>query len=292
MDYSIKDLANLSGIKAHTIRIWEQRYDILEPDRTSTNIRRYSENDLKRILNIAILNRHGKKISHIAQLTPQAIEQEVLKLHKSTGDDSVIMDRMVNAMVDLNDEELEGIINDLLRTVDFEELVIRFFFPFLEHIGTLWQTGSINPSQEHFISNYIRSKIIAETSSLKISLYKSNPRFLLYLREEEFHELGLLYVNYLLKKGGFKTLYLGQSVPYQDLEKVCQTFDPQYFVSSFIGTNIVPDADTYIEQLVEAFDHVDIWVIGYNNINYRNPERITFFNSYAQINSTINQISR
>lgn len=218
MDYSIKDIANLSGIKAHTIRIWEQRYDILEPDRTSTNIRRYSENDLKRILNIATLNKHGRKISHLAKLSSQVIEQEVLELHKTSGDDSVIMDRMVNAMVDLNGEQLNGIIKELSGIVPFDEMVIRFFFPFLEHVGTLWQTGSINPAHEHFISNHIRNRIIVETASLEVSSAQKKPRFLLFLREGEFHELGILYVNYLLNKEGLKTLYLGQSVPYEDLE--------------------------------------------------------------------------
>lgn len=223
--FTIKDLENLSGIKAHTIRIWEQRYDFLKPQRTSTNIRYYSNDQLKTVLNIALLNKYGFKISHIGKMEPKEIRDRILGLGDSRAIQERIVNDMVQEMVDLDIEKFEKIISDYVANHGIERSVLQILFPFLEKIGLLWQTGHINPAQEHLVSNVIRQKLIVaiETTASSVKIEKS---FLLYLPEGEYHELGLLFMYYLLKSRGAKTIYLGSNVPLKDVEHVIKVKKP------------------------------------------------------------------
>lgn len=290
MNYSIKEIANLCGIKAHTIRIWEQRYKILDPNRTNTNIRRYTEDDLKKILNVATLNKSGKKISHIARLAPDAIREEVLMLQQESRDVSIVMDRMVIAVLDLDEVKFEKIIDELLELVSFEDLVILYLFPFLEHIGVLWQTGSISPAQEHFVSHFIRSRIISATNTLGSVDTKEKHRFLLFLREGELHEIGILFANYLLRKAGLKTIFLGQSVPLNDLESVYNTYKPEYLLVAFINSAIEPKSDVYLQVIRDKYTNVKIFVVGNNNIEYKELNQVTFYESYKDLKTFIQDL--
>lgn len=214
--FTIKDLENLTGIKAHTIRIWEQRYGFLKPQRTSTNIRYYSNDELKSILNIALLNKYGYKISHIDRMQPEEIRDRILSL----GDPKAVQERIINElvqeMVNMDMERFEVIISNYISARGIERTVTQILFPFLEKIGILWQTGHINPAQEHLVTNIVRQKLILaiETTVLKVS---SDKTFLLFLPEGEHHELGLMYMHYLLKSRGIRTIYLGANVPVEDL---------------------------------------------------------------------------
>ena len=249
MKYTIKDLENLSGIKAHTIRIWEKRYNLFSPFRSDTNIRSYSGNDLKKLLNVAQLNREGIKISKIVAMAPVVLDQVVQELFKESTDVELTIERLIASMIDLNEPEFEHILSDLLIDKPFENVVMDYIFPFLERIGILWQTGSISPAQEHFISNLIRNRIIVATDKLPVpSTYKPS-NFILFLREAELHELGLLFCNYLLKKLGYKTIYLGQSVPLSDLVKVQEEYQANYLVTSLINSNITPGTDKYLKMV-------------------------------------------
>lgn len=249
MNYSIKDLENLSGIRAHTIRIWEKRYTLFSPHRSDTNIRSYTVKDLKKLLNIAELNRNGIKISKIVAMSPVEMDQQILELFKESSDVELVVERLITSMIELNELDFEHILTDLLTERSFERVVMDFLFPFLERIGVLWQTGSISPAQEHFISNVIRIRLIVATDKLPVPNGFKQPTFILFLRDAELHELGLLFCNYLLKKEGYKTVYLGQSVPVLDLINVQEEYQANYLVTSLINSNLSPGADTYLEMI-------------------------------------------
>lgn len=228
--YSIKDLERVSGIKAHTLRIWEQRYEILNPERTETNIRYYSNADLKRILNISLLNNNGYKISNIAKLSDESLVQEVEKFLGSYKDESHQIDNLVLCLMDMDEFRFESTINNSIQHFGFENTIEKVVFPFLRHMGNMWLTGLITPAQEHYISNLVRQKIIVGIDSLKGLETVSSKRFLFFLPSQELHEMGLLYAHYLAKAKGHKCFYLGQSVPFEDLITITKNAQPDFIV--------------------------------------------------------------
>jgi len=219
--FTIKDLENLSGIKAHTIRIWEQRYSFLKPQRTDTNIRHYSNDELKAILNIALLNKYGYKISHIDKMTLPEINDKLLTLSQSQAQQERIVNELIQSLVDLEIEKIDQTLNNYICAKGIEKTIIQIIFPFLERIGILWLTNHVNPAQEHLVSNLIRQKIIIGIENCNTEL-SSNETVLLFLPEGEHHELGLLFISYLLKNKGVKAIYLGADVPLKDIEFVAR----------------------------------------------------------------------
>ncbi len=251
--YSIKDLEILSGIKAHTIRIWEKRYNLIKPHRTHTNIRYYTDCDLKKILNVAVLNRHGFKISNIARLNETELKEEIIRVSNSSQSHASFLESLIIAMIELDNDKLIGIIEKSTSKIGFKETVIDVLYPFLEKVGILWQAGDVNPVQEHFVSNLIRQKIIAATDGLPNTINPQAKRFLLLLPEGEWHELGLLFAQYLLRESGHEVIYLGQSVPYSD---VLVTGATKKFDAILIAnTTNHPDFDfvTMLQDLGGAF---------------------------------------
>ena len=230
--YSIKEVENLSGIKAHTLRIWEKRYAIAVPSRSDTNIRYYSADELKKIISVSILNKNGYKISRIAKLSPEELAEIIQDLNTNSSSEDFI-DQMVICLVNLNEIEFTTTLSRIILKIGFEETVTTVLYPFLDRIGVLWVTKKINPAQEHFISNLIRQKIIVAIDALPIS--NEGKSFLFYLREDELHEIGLLFLVYLVKKKGFKTYYLGQSVPIDDVVTTCNIHRPDYLITSIIN---------------------------------------------------------
>src|SRR6185436_6119767 len=194
--YSIKELEQLSGIKAHTIRIWEKRYTIINPERTATNIRFYSDENLKKIINVSLLNNHGFKISKIADMSLTEISDKILVLSEAKTEAHIYIDQLVVSMVDLDEEKFEKILNKLIDKFGFERSITEVVYPFMEKIGVLWQTGTITPAHEHFISNLIRQKLITSIASLPIPSNKSK-KAILFLPEGELHEIGLLFYHYI-----------------------------------------------------------------------------------------------
>ena len=261
--YSIRDLEKLSGIKAHTIRIWEKRYNLIEPARTQTNIRLYSDEDLKKILNISVLSRNKIKISHIAQLTNDEIGQKVADLTKNNYDSKTQINNLVMATIELDEKRFEKIINTTIIQTGFEETILHTIYPFLEKIGILWQTGVIKPAQEHFMTNLIRQKLIMAIDGI---IETDNPEakaFVLFLQEGELHEIGLLFYYYLLKKRGHNIIYLGQSVPFSDIEEVIKIRKCDYIVTSFssniTGMNILE----YLKKLAITYKNQKIFFSAY-----------------------------
>lgn len=215
--FTIKDLENLSGIKAHTIRIWEQRYHLLTPQRTKTNIRHYSNVELKAILNIALLNKYGYKISRIDKMTPEEMNQKIALLSQAEALQEKLINDMIGAMVDMNMDQFEVLLDDHIRAKGIEKAITKTIFPFLEKVGILWITNHVNPAQEHLATNIIRQKLIMGIEGIRLVPEKRDP-VLLFLPEGEYHEVGLLFVYYLLKSRGYKVYYLGANVPLKDVE--------------------------------------------------------------------------
>jgi DNA-binding transcriptional MerR regulator/methylmalonyl-CoA mutase cobalamin-binding subunit len=233
--YSIKDLEKLTGVKAHTIRIWEQRYELISPQRTGTNIRFYTDEEAKRLLKVAALYHQGFKISKIASMSEVEINDSILALEHSTGNEHGVLEKLTLAMIDLSEEQFLTVFNQCILDRGFKETMIHTIYPFLQKVGVMWQVGDVHPAQEHFISNLIRQKLITAIDSLYSPQKESDPKVILFLPEGELHELGLLFYSYLLKEMGYPVIYLGQSVPAEDLVKVAEKYDSKLFVSSVIN---------------------------------------------------------
>lgn len=259
--FTIKDIENLSGIKAHTIRIWEQRYHFLKPQRTDTNIRYYSNDELKTVLNIALLNKYGYKISHIDRMQPAEIKEKILSL----GDAAAIQERIVNdlvkEMIDLNLEEFEKVLNGYIAAKGIERTVIQIIFPFLEKIGILWQTGHINPAQEHLVTNLVRQKLIVGIEST-VSPVSKDKTFLLFLPEGEFHELGLLFMYYLIKSRGARTIYLGANVPVRDVEYVIRLKKPDVVFTHLTATSSHFNFERFLTSVEQKFGNTSTVISG------------------------------
>lgn len=285
-EFSIKDLENLSGIKAHTIRIWEKRYNLLKPKRTDTNIRYYSLESLQKILNVSYLNNNGYKISKIANLDKHEIPTIAKEIASRTALKSHAINSFKLAMMNFDQNLLYTTYNNLLQEKTFKEIFYEIFIPFLEELGMLWQTDTITPAHEHFISTFIKQKILVNTEKIQnLEPLMSPKTFVLFLPDNEIHDIGLLFINYELTSRGYKSIFLGQSVPVNSLKDLQNFYDEIIFVSYF---TIKPDSEQIVKYL-EDF-HNDI-INGYNaklyvlgralmNTNLENlPKQITKFNS-------------
>jgi MerR family transcriptional regulator, light-induced transcriptional regulator len=260
--YSIKELEQLSGIKAHTIRIWEKRHQLIEPQRTTTNIRFYSDEDLKKIINVSLLNSVGLKISKIAGMSSAEISQKVIEISETKPETTVHIDQLVIAMVELDEEKFEKILSAVVLRFGFENTVVEVLYPFLEKIGVLWQTNHINPAQEHFISNLIRQKVIVAIDSLPIPP-KTSKSVMLFLPEHELHEISLLFSHYRFRKAGFRTFYLGQTVPFSDLKSAYAVHHPDVLITSITSPMTRNSLDNYIDKLATSFQPSQILLTGY-----------------------------
>ena len=220
--FSIKNLENFSGIKAHTLRIWEKRYNLLEPERTKTNIRRYSLDNLKKLLNVTLLYNHGFKISKISSLSIEKISDLVSNIALKSNSEQIAINAFKLAMINFDSELFNRNYNQILSKHNFEYIFMDVFTPLMKELGILWQTGAISPTHEHFITNLVKQKIHAQTERVQqnIKINTDHPIFVLFLPENEIHELGILYLNYLTLSKGFRTIFLGQSIQISSLENL------------------------------------------------------------------------
>jgi len=253
--YSISDIEGLIGIKAHTIRAWESRYNLVPPKRTPTNIRFYDEDDLRALLNIVTLNGKGYKISRIAQMNKRQISDLVTQFQADWNNDSVQILHLSEATLKYDEVAFADILAGCIEEMGLTKTMDLVLFPFMKKVGMLWQTGAIDPSHEHFASNLIRDRIIVEIDKV-VKPEKENPkRFLLFLPETEMHETGLLFARYLLKKCGMDTLYLGQEIPYPDVKKVIASYQPDYTFIVLTSLNLGKDINKIIGKVM---DHLDV----------------------------------
>jgi DNA-binding transcriptional MerR regulator len=270
--FTIKDLENLSGIKAHTIRIWEKRYQLLQPQRTSGNIRYYDTESLQKLLNVTLLNNNGYKISKIADLTDDAI----VLLAREMANKTALVDDAINSfkmsMFSFDQSLFNQTYNQLLINKTFRDVFKDVCIPFLNHIGLMWQTNTLTPAHEHFISNLISQKIQINIEKIQQSLLVDNSVvYVLFLPENEIHELGLMYLNYELSLRGKKTIYLGQSIPLSSLDSLMEKFDKINFISSFTVSPTESKLSDYLSELSLklANSNHNLWVFGSRLQNYQ-----------------------
>ncbi|WP_435352884.1 MerR family transcriptional regulator [Emticicia sp. SJ17W-69] len=262
-NYSIKDLEQLSGIKAHTLRIWEQRYNIINPKRTDTNIRTYDDKDLKLVLNIALLKDHDYKISEIAKLSLEELSKEVLSISEKQLNYPDQIHALTIAMLDIDEDRFEKIMATSILQFGFENTMINIIYPFLSRIGILWVTGSIGPAQEHFITNLIRQKIIVAIDGQVIRLDSEAKKYILFTPEGELHEIPLLFANYVLRARSNKVIYLGQSLPFSELQFVCELHKPDYLFSVITSTPGQDEIQQYVNRLGVSFPTIKVLLTGY-----------------------------
>lgn len=277
--YSIKDLEVLTGIKAHTLRIWEQRYNLVKPKRTDTNIRFYNDEQLKKILNIALLNNNGLKISKIALLSDKEINQKIKLLDENNVDAEKYINALINGMISM-DKHL--ILKTLNKHSDFDSLqnyFVKVVFPFLNKIGLLWSSNSINPAQEHFASNIIKRFLIAEIERLK-DVSEDAPTYVLILPEGEWHELSLLLAEFILKDKGCNVFYLGTSVPREDVFKILNLVNADFLLCVSILSRTETDTQAIIDKFSEVVVNETVLFAGaafYNpNLSFPNNCKVIY----------------
>lgn len=291
--YSIRDLEKLTGIKAHTIRMWEKRYQFLTPERTLTNIRFYSDQDLRSFLNISILNRNGFKISHIVKMKTKEINERILEITENVHDFDNQIESLIVAMTDLDELKFDKILTTSILKLGLENTITQIIYPFFEKIGVLWQIGTINPGQEHFVSSLIRQKLIIAIDG-QYDPYAGNAKlFLLFLPNGEFHEIGLLYSHYLIKKSGFRVVYLSQNVPFEDLIEIAQMKPPDFLFTSFTSFITEVDLKSYIYKLSAAFPDKNIFVSGFQVREYtiEMPKNIKQISSSDELLAALQSLS-
>lgn len=265
--FSIKHIEALTGIKQHTLRIWEVRYNLPQPKRTATNIRYYDDSDLKLLLNVSMLNRFGIKISKITKLNEQQIENMVLTYMEKEDSACVVMESLTNAMLNLDEVAFEKIISKNILQQGLEKTVLEVVFPFLKRIGILWQGGSINPAYEHFISNLVKQKLMVAIDGQLKYKHPESKKFILFLPSGEPHELGLLFANYVIRSRGYHSIYLGQNLPFTDLASIYKVYQAHIIVSVITSTLKLKDVQEFIKSISEHYPQSKIILSGNQLLN-------------------------
>lgn len=282
--FSISDIENLTGIKAHTIRIWEQRYNLITPKRTSTNIRYYDGDDLCLFLNITTLSENGYKISKISQMSTLEICELVNTLQQDYYNVNIQVQTLSNAMLKMDEAEFDNIIDKCIADLGVPQTIESIIFPFMRKVGFMWQVNTINVGHEHFATHKIEQRLIAETANLKHKKNGKKIKYLLFLPPLETHQVGLLYTQYLLKLQGHQILYLGQNLPFHSLQEAATYFEPDFALTALTISN--PDFDTLalINKLLENIGDAKLLVAGaliHNLILPENPKLIPINNMSA-----------
>ncbi|AWI25817.1 MerR family transcriptional regulator [Flavobacterium pallidum] len=263
--FNIRDLENISGIKAHTIRIWEKRYNILQPERTDTNIRLYTIENLRRLLNITLLHHHGYKISKIAIFD----EGRLASMIKDIISPKTVKHHAINAfkmaMLQFDQQFFQETYFNLLAEKSFREIFNDIFIPLLNEVGLLWQTETITAVQEHFISSMIRQKLFVSIEKTQQEVTISNSgTFIFYLPSNENHDIGLLYMYYEAILNGYKTIYLGPGIQIDDLRRLLPHVENPVFVTYF---TLHPEKETLQEYFSEFLrklpDETELWIAGH-----------------------------
>lgn len=287
--FSIKDLENLSGIKAHTIRIWEKRYNILEPMRSTTNIRNYDLSNLQKLLNIVLLHNYGYKISRIAEHSTEKIELLVREIISEKSSKNHAINAFKMAMMNFDQVLFFKTYSNLLSEKSFREIFYEVIIPLMNEIGLLWQSGTITPAQEHFISFLIKQKLLVNIEKVQVlEPTRTDKIFVLYLPENEIHELGLMYLNYEILLHGYKSIYLGESVPISSLKDMKQYFDNIIYISYITVQPTKDEIDNYLNEMAtEVIDaNSQIWLLGRITefIDTKNlPNNFSIFNSISNL---------
>jgi len=267
--YSIKDLENLTDIKAHTIRIWEQRYGLLTPKRTETNIRYYEDQDLKKLLNVNLLYTKGYKISKIAALSDEEIleksKEVILNERKWDGDE---VDVLLMSVIELAEDKIREILNRLYEEQGIEFLYSRTIIPLLAKMGELWQLNSLSVGHEHFFSNIFRGFVTSKTLDLSPSK-NVDKKILMFLPPNEEHELSLLIYQHMFKREGWQVFYLGCNVPFADLKVSYDQINPDLTLTSLIAKSSEKEFETILKKIREVIPDNELILSGSMSATYK-----------------------
>lgn len=279
--YSIGELEVLSRIKSHTIRIWEQRYGLLEPVRSVGNTRYYSENQLMKLLKVALLNKNGIKISHIAQLNEQELIDKANEITLGEQSIDIAVEQLMVASLKFDQFQISTLFKSYFKRHGFEDTFEKIIFPYLKVVGNLWVNGKITPGHEHFFTNLCKSKLFAEVEKLPLSNSKS--AVILFAQPEwDFHELGILYHMFLFKKAGYQCTYLGQAVPSIDAVQTANTIKANYIITTFIGPTTKKQILKYIDEVIKGIGSETELLISGPHVNFtinKYGKQLTIFNS-------------
>lgn len=284
--FSIRDLENLSGIKAHTIRIWEKRYNLLSPERTETNIRTYSLESLQKLLNITLLYNNGHKISKISTIREADIPVLVNEIIAKNSEKHHAVNAFKLAMVNFDSNQFYNTYNSLVADRSFKEMFHEVFIPLMNELGMLWQSKTISPAHEHFISSLIKQKIYIQTEKFqKLPPTKESPVYVLYLPEGEVHEIGLLFLNYEIISRGYKTIFLGQSNSISSLKELLNYYDNLHFVSYFTTSPAGEDLERYFEDFAKELrgKNSKLLLLGYQTQKLRKQPNFDFVELFESI---------
>lgn len=226
--YSIRDLEKLTNIKAHTIRVWEQRYQLIQPARTETNIRFYTDDNLRELYNIALLNRHGYKISHLAKMKSEDIAARVSDLTDCSKGENTHLDALMLALIDLDEAAFDRVFATYSSQCGFERTMLDLVYPFLDKLNVLWLTSSVSPAHEKFVTHLMRRKVMAAIDREPNDPLPDARTFLIYSPEHDRQELTLLFLHYLVRRRGHKAIYLGPETSVKDLGDACDALRPHY----------------------------------------------------------------
>lgn len=292
-NFRIKDLENFSGVKAHTIRIWEKRYNLLSPDRTDTNIRYYSHESLQKLLNITLLYNNGVKISKIAKLT----EEEIRETCRGLISEKQVKNRILNdfkvAMMQFDTALFERTYQDILQKSNFRDVFGNYFIPFLNEIGLLWQVDSIYPSHEHFITALMKQKIQVQLEENQRNKIDKEETYVLFLPDHEIHDLGMLYLNYELLCAGYRVINLGQCLPISSLELFRDKEHKTMFIAYCTVAPSTEDIDNYTEELYEKIikdSNSELWMLGSNTVGIEKMRAVPSISIFKSVTEVLDKI--
>ena len=289
----IKDLENITGIKAHTIRIWEQRYKLIEPHRTDTGIRYYDEDQLRLILNVSILNNNGFKISKIAEMSLEEIYDKCQQLSESVSKYDGQIQSLISTMMTFDEKEFNKILSINILKMGIEETMIQVVFPFMDQIGLLWLSGSIHPAHEHFISNLIRQRLHVAIDNLNYSVTSESRKFLVFVPTGENHDISIMFANYVLRSRGHEVIYLGTQTPFEDLYTIFDMRKPDFIFSIITALNSNVSIQTFINNLGKHWKDTEILLSGNQIINRKDlkiPENVNVLNSPMALFDFLDQL--
>ncbi|MBP7512083.1 MAG: MerR family transcriptional regulator [Bacteroidia bacterium] len=292
--FTIKDIEAITGIKSHTLRIWEQRYGIVMPKRSETNIRYYDDSDLKTLLNISLLNENGYKISEIAKMTSLQVAEKVVLLGQQCTEYKIHIRSFISSMMSFDETGFHKLLNTYILQYGMEETFLHIVFPFLNEVGILWQVGSLLPSHEHFVSNIIKQKVYVAIDGQVGKLAEHRKKFLLFLPQSEKHSLGLLFANYLIRARGHEVLYLGQEVPLADLRDAFSNENPHYLLTMMTSAQPEIDKQQFIDFLSTHWPNSEILLTGPQFIrccDVKLPQNTQILSSIKSFIDFLNQLS-
>ena len=283
--YSINDIEKLCGIKAHTIRIWEKRYNIITPRRTETNIRYYLDEDLQKILNISLLNRNNYKISKIAKMSDGEMKKLVGELSEVTIDTEDYLDSLMFAMLELDEYKFNKILDHNISSQGFESTMNEVVYPLMEKLSMMWIAGSIKSVHENFVANVIRRKTIVAIDNKSRESHPDAKRFLIYLPEGESHELSLLFLHFLLKDMEINVINLGSNIPLIDVLEGQRIFKPDYIFTMFNDSFSQSPLQPYLNELSRHLASSKILISGYQTAiqNIELPENVSLLRSIMDV---------